>query len=276
VTRCLPRTGAPARRSQSCSTAPYCNRVHHSCRIMSIPDVMCVRVCVCVCGCSQFTARFASCNGEYPDPVLRQQSKPPPTLAVPPMPPPIHVAMLLWPDARSKPRAALSHDQFVDSQIRYCCCCRVCGCHVRLPSLGSCTPIPRCLACTRYLRTHYLDTHDTPAIQCRYLRLAWEFLCQTALGSDGDVVDALLRGDDSCLTARNGACDEAMARGTDALRRQATCLPGTDSTDCRRTLATPEADLPATTLTLWSTDYHTGPCMCACACACVAVQCLWL
>merc|ERR1719238_346009 len=49
-----------------------------------------------------------------------------------------------------------------------------------------------------------------------------------------------------------------MARGTDALRRQATCLPGTDSTDCRRTLATPQADLPATTLTLWSTDYHTG------------------
>lgn len=179
--------------------------------------------------------------------------------------------MLLWPDARSKPRAALSHDQFVHSQVRYCCCCRVCGCRVRLPSLGSCTPIPRCPACIRYLRTHYLDTHDTPAIQCRYLRLAWEFLCQTTLGSDGDTVDALLRGDDSCLTARNGVCDEAMARGTDALRRQATCLPGTDSTDCRRTLATPQADLPATTLTLWSTDYHTGPYMCACACVAVPV-----
>lgn len=111
----------------------------------------------------------------------------------------------------------------------------------------------------RYLRSHFLASNDTAAMQCRDLRLSWEFLWQTALGSDAGRQAAVLPPDDSCLTAHNSVCEEAPLPSDDAAQGTAMeCLPRTDSTDCNRRRVESRNDLPATTLTFWSTDHHTG------------------
>ena len=113
----------------------------------------------------------------------------------------------------------------------------------------------------RYLRSHFLASNDTAAMQCRDLRLSWEFLWQTALGSDAGRQAAVLPPDDSCLTAHNSVCEEAPLPSDDAAQGTAMeCLPRTDSTDCNRRRVESRNDLPATTLTFWSTDHHTGAC----------------
>ena len=171
-----------------------------------------------------FRTRYASCMHVKDTTFPGQRGSLPFFTKIPPMPSELDVAMMLWP-LFNVSRDTLSIEAMLESKVQY------------LQSW-----------------MERSKPTDDMSWSCRFLRIVWRTYHEIATSNN------LSACYDTCVSARNGVCEETHNNGAIV----GGCAENTDATDC--SCAPPWVRYPRgnntgkrTVLTLWASDYHTGP-----------------